>query len=235
MGMFDYVKLEDQVALPIPEDFKLDIKELEFQTKSLDKIMSLYTIGNDKHLYSEDSFSEEPRRELIDFHGTIIFYAYHQTDLLDYILDYKAKFTDGLLDKIDLVNYEVIEHESSKLKREKMMEDIKKENNKFSRKIFFCLSNLVVYPFRILGIKFTTFSPGILRSPDYVLSFHKPEIILGYKKDSFKRKVYGFSLDKVTTQICFSSGTVSKEFSFKILGFGFVFSKIKPFAFDSYS
>lgn len=232
--MFDYVKVEEGIKLEPPEDFKFDLKDVEFQTKSFDSTMSTYIIKSDGSLYEEDTFLNEKKSKKIDFHGKFVFYAYHQTDTVDYILDYSAKFTDGSLVNIELVNYESIEHESLKLKREKLIEDIKKENNKFSRKFYLYLSKLIVCPFRIFGIKFTTFSPGVLRSPDCVLSFHKPEIIVGYKKDSFKRKVYGFSLDKITTQICFTNGTVSKEFSFKILGFGFVFSKIKPFAFDSY-
>lgn len=232
MGMFDWVKVEDEINLPLPENFTLDIKDLEFQTKSLDKLMNLYIIGNDKHLYMESSSEEDPnlRRHRMDFHGTITFYAYHQTDLTDYILDYKAKFTDGLLDKIDLVNYEMIDHESSKLKREKFLESVKKENNKLKNKIPLVLGKfLIVYPLKIFGIKVENNSPGCFRSERHMLSFHIPEIIVGCGKDSLKRSTYGISLGKVTTEICFRKSVIGKEFSFLILGIGFIVSKFKKF------
>jgi len=232
MGIFDYIKFEDQVSIPKPENFNLDLKDLEFQTKSFDPSMSLYIVKNDGSLYQEGFFNDKKEVQ-VNFHGKVIFYAYHQTDLADYILDYEAKFTDGLLKEIKLINYEVVEHESLKLKREKLLKEINKENNRITRKLCFLLSKIfIIYPLGFFGIKVVTLSPGSFRGKNYLLTFHKPEIIFGYKKDSFKRKIYGISFNKITTELCVVKASVSKEFSFKILGFGIVLSIFEKINFE---
>lgn len=236
--MFDYLKIEDQIHLPWPNDFPVEFKDLklEFQTKSLDRTLSLYTIANDKHLYQEDSLKEDPEvKRLIDFHGTINFGAYHCTDLVDYSLDYEAKFTDGMLQDIKLISSKVIDHESRKLRIKEILEKSNKENNKIFTKLLFLIQKiLVIYPLMILGIRFTSTRLGVFWCGEYLLSFYCPKVILGCKK-VFRDTYYGISIDKITTEVCFVKNFASKEFSFKILGVGFSLTKFKDYMFENYA
>lgn len=235
MGMFDSVRFEDVSMLPKPDkDFSLDLNSLDFQTKSLDNALYLYTIGKDKHLYQEngpffeEEESEKKEKKLINFHGILNFGAYHSTDLIDYSVEYKAKFTDGVLQDIELLSYKIYHHESKKIKIEKYKEEYKKEKNKTSNKIISFLQNvLIIYPFKLLGINFVSNMRGIFRSKKLALCFYVPKFTLIALKNSF-----GISLDKTTTELSFNKGLISTEFCFKIFGFGFMITKFKKDLYD---
>lgn len=237
MGMFDYIKFEDISILPKPEGFELNMEGLEFQTKSLDNALYLYEIGQDKYLYREDGpFKEdqkEPRRRCrVDFHGIINFGAYEVTDLIDYHLEYEAKFTDNILKNVKLLSYKTYNHESKEARIKQIIEKSKKENNRLSRKLLlFVQKILVVYPLKVFGFNFTSNMLGVLRDGNHSLSFYCPKVVLGYKNNF--RKIYGISIDQLITEICFSKSLASKEFSFKILGFGFTLSKCEKLIFES--
>lgn len=234
MGMFDSIRFEDITILPKPEGYDLDLAKLDFQTKSLDNALYLFEISKDKYLYREDGpFREDPeepsRRCRIDFHGTIKFGAYEPSDLVDYSLEYEAKFTDGVLQDVKLLEYKTYTHESKKLQRERFKEQYLKENNKLSVKTIKFIQNILVkYPLKLFGFNFKSNTFGVFRSSDYMLCFYCPKIIFGYGKQ-FRGVSYGFSLDKITTEFCFSKFLASKEFSFKILGFGFSLTKFENF------
>jgi hypothetical protein len=110
MGMFDYIKVDKSIHLPLPEEMKKF--DIEFQTKSLDNAMSAYLIADDRNLYELDApwdcekKSDEPVKKInLQYHGKIRFYAYEHTDTLDFCADFEAKFTDGTLDTINLIDY----------------------------------------------------------------------------------------------------------------------------------
>jgi len=240
MGMFDSIRFEDISMLPPPpRGFDLSLANLDLQTKSLDNCLNLYTISKEKKLYKENNFKEyskEDKKELVDFHGIIKFGAYESTDLVDYSLEYEAKFTDGILQKIDLVSYRTFYHESKKEQREKYIKKYHKEKNKINKKIISFLQNvLIIYPFRLIGINFSSNMTGVFRSKNHMLCFYVPKLIFIYQKQKSTGISYGISLDKITTEFCLNKN-FSINFSFKILGFGFTITKFKDFDFlDTYS
>lgn len=125
MGMFDYIRCE----MPLPET---DIMPgtIEFQTKDTpDQGMTLYTIKADGRIYwkpyemvsapkserpypdaAEDDFRsifgsitrKEKEEEAIDLHGDISFYEFADGNWWEY----RARFTEGVCSKIDLVRFE---------------------------------------------------------------------------------------------------------------------------------
>lgn len=139
MGMFDNIKVQHD--LPLPEELKnfTDWKETTFQTKDLDNTLNDYTVKDGQlishivemeHIY----YSEEERKRLskemkwvpfvkesrvissrdepIDFHGTLTFYTYEKFDEThDFWVDFKAYFSYGKLDKIELLEYKKSEIE----------------------------------------------------------------------------------------------------------------------------
>lgn len=222
MGMFDYIRFKNYSILPKPEGFPLDLAILDFQTKSLDNAMYLYEVSEDKYLYCEDNpFGEEPnRKSRIDFHGIINFGAYEVTDLVDYSLEYEAKFTDGVLQDVKLLSYKTYDHESKKKQIEEFKKEYERKNNKLSLKLIRAINSIFAFPFSLIG--FTSNIPGVFRSKNNLLTFHFPKIILGRKKE-FRATSYGLSIDKTTTEIRFSKTLASKEFSLKLLGIGFEF------------
>ena len=53
---------------------------------------------------------EEEPQKLEDFHKDIIFYEYEENiDKKDYWWEYKARFTNGLCKKIELIKYQVVQ------------------------------------------------------------------------------------------------------------------------------
>jgi hypothetical protein len=222
MGMFDYIEVDKSIKLPVFKEFrslKIDPHSLELQTKSLENTLSNYKIKKDKKLYLND--------DKINYHGIIDFGAYHVTDTVDYSLDYEAKFTDGILKSIKLLSHKVIEHESNKLKHDKLFENIKKHNNRLLlRFLLFIQRILILYPLNFMGFDFKQFMLGNLSSSNCLLTFYCPKLVLGYKKD-FKDKSYGFSIENIDTQIVFNKTKYSSEFLFRILGFGFCLSTYK--------
>lgn len=107
MGMFD----ELICKMPLPSDVDPDLK---FQTKSLDKTLSLYIINEqgqlEDHGFSLESEEEEstPIRdpEIIDHHGYVTFFTmvYDQPRSKAYTWhEYEAKFTDGICVAIERI------------------------------------------------------------------------------------------------------------------------------------
>ena len=106
MGMFD----ELICKLPLPGNVYADLK---FQTKSLEKTLSLYIINEQGQLEdhgcslgSEEELTPIPDPEIIDHHGYVTFF----TMCRDYPgskayiwLEYEAKFTDGVCVAIERI------------------------------------------------------------------------------------------------------------------------------------
>ena len=142
MGMFDTISISD--PLPFTEEMislGLDINNHNWQTKDLHNAMETYFIQggelfvekfnkevwvegdkNAEHFLDRMGHLErqEPYLKKIPFHGEIIFYDYaHDVDgKWDCWVEFKAIFTNGSLQKIELVKFNK-EDNSERLEREK--------------------------------------------------------------------------------------------------------------------
>lgn len=218
MGMFDNIIFEDGVEVPLPEEMRV-FKDIEYQTKSFDCTMSVYLIGADNSLYLTDCAFEEKskskEKKKIDYHGIIQFYAYEPTDLIDYSADFEAKFTDGILQNIKLINFKKIDHESRQQKLKELQQRQKAQNNKISLRLSKVLKNYIIYPiFNILGLK------------NSKIYFCCPEIVFLYKPTDRKTS-YGLFFDNIPTGICLDKTKYLTLFSLKFLGFGFIYQAIE--------
>lgn len=223
MGMFDYIKIDKSIKIPVSKEFKslgIDPHDLEYQTKSLDNSLNVYEIRKNKKIYDENNKN-------LNYHGIIDFGSYYDSDTIDYFLDYKAKFTDGILKYIKLIKYQAVSHESRSEKNKEFIERAKKEKNRISVRLASFLERLlVVYPLNLLGFNFKQTAPGLVTDGNYTLVFYCPKIIIGYKKDR-SVSTFGFSIDRITTEACFIKSFYRKELSIKFLGFGFSIFNIK--------
>jgi hypothetical protein len=201
MGMFDYLVVEDQIPYPdkLGEVFSSD--KVEFQTKSLDKTLSTYIIKN-KKLYLQ----EEDGETQVDFHGFIFFGGVVVADKLIHYIDFKAKFSDGILQDIIFLDYKKTENESRNWHVE-----LNKRKNKISNKISNKIKKIIVDIFGFFGLK-----NGV-----YICF---PEVVFLYKK-LYKSKKYGFLIDN--TGICLEKNRYSTRFVIKILGFGLEIYRFK--------
>jgi hypothetical protein len=146
MGMFDSILVKRD--LPVPTEvahLNIDWKTCEFQTKDLENVMASYIINEQgrlvEHIIERDyiPWSEEERKkekykpwdlwkevkilgerwEDQNYHGSILFYAYESfSDTEDFSVDFKAYFTYGNLDKIELLEFK--RFKSTKLHNEEI-------------------------------------------------------------------------------------------------------------------
>lgn len=210
MGMFDYIEIEDLDDLPKPNEIQ-SLKDFEFQTKSLDRLLNFYVIGKDKFLYLKLSDSNENLQK-INYHGIIKFGAYHPNDFEDYIIDYEAKFTDGILQKVELINFKSIKHE-------KKYKEIKIKKKSLIENIIIALQNIfIVYPLDAFGIKLNSLYQGIIQNDNFYLIFHFP-IVKFFK--------YGFIIRNLDFELGVFNNYISKDLAIKFLGIGFVIKILK--------
>jgi|694.fasta_scaffold88584_6 hypothetical protein len=231
MGMFDLIVVEEGVDLPIPEEM-LGLK-LEFQTKCLDNTLSTYLIAKDNFFYlinsiGENSYIKEKSKNKLDsflnlkrinLHEVIDFGSYIQTDLVDYSANYEAKFTDGVLQYIKLVEYKKIEHESRKEKLKKLEKQRKQQYNLFHKKLARTIRSHLNPVFDYFGIDSKN------------LEFCYPKFLLFYKNNSrgdSDDKNYGFFVEDLSTGIKLNKTKYSSRLTYKFLGFGFSYRKMKP-------
>ena len=131
MGMFDSIKCNYPLPLPLEVvDILPDLYDLEFQTKDLENLLDDYYLNEDglllwhkrKYEWKDDDsaflkgYMDVVEEEIIptDFHGVINFYCYetvHEDEssdkAKDITIDYLAKFTNGKLENIEILDYEV--------------------------------------------------------------------------------------------------------------------------------
>lgn len=231
MGMFDYITVENKVILPLPLDFDMDLKTFEFQTKSLDRAMFLYTIGNDGFLYQENYIESvestektvvvgKALRKKIDFHGMIEFGAYHTTDLIDYSLEYEAKFTDGVLQGIKLLSFDKYEHKSRSESMKEFLEKVEKRKNSLLYKTVMLLQKLlIVYPLKLFRSDFSAKNIGMVSSNDCTIAFYKPRFSKT-KINTDYAKGYSLLLE-TTNELSHRKYDTGSSFTAKLLGFGF--------------
>ncbi len=133
MGMFDSIKVDYPLPLPLEViNILPDIYDQEFQTKDFDNLLDNYLLNEDGQLIhskkeykwkdDDDSFlkgyMDVIKEEMVpfDFHGIVNFYCYetvHENPTSDkakdIIIDYMAKFTNGKLENIEILSYEIID------------------------------------------------------------------------------------------------------------------------------
>lgn len=131
MGMFDSIECNYPLPLPLEViDVLPDIYDQEFQTKDLENLLDLYYLKEDGCLYwrkrkyewkdDDDSFlkgyMDVVGEEIVqqDFHGILNFYCYEtvyssedKNSGIDVSIDYLAKFTNGKLENIEVLSYEI--------------------------------------------------------------------------------------------------------------------------------
>jgi hypothetical protein len=133
MGMFDSIQCNYPLPLPLEViDIMSDPYDQEFQTKDLENLLDLYYLNNDGVLYwhkkkyewkDDDSsflkgYMDVVEEEIVptDFHGVLNFYCYETVEedmennkAKDVTIDYLAKFTNGKLENIEILSYEIID------------------------------------------------------------------------------------------------------------------------------
>jgi hypothetical protein len=133
MGMFDSIQCNHPLPLPLEVvDIFPDPYDQEFQTKDLENLLDLYYLNEDGTLYwrkrkyewvdDDNAFLKgymdviEEEMAPTNFHGVLNFYCYetiHENEssdkAKDISIDYLAKFTNGKLENIEILSYEIID------------------------------------------------------------------------------------------------------------------------------
>ena len=131
MGMFDSISCDYPLPLPLGViDIMPDVYDNEFQTKDFDNALELYILNEDGnlqyrkrqyHWVDDDSaflkgYMDVTKEEIVpyDFHGVVNFYCYEtirdeedNKKATDVSIDYLAKFTNGKLENIEILSYEI--------------------------------------------------------------------------------------------------------------------------------
>jgi hypothetical protein len=155
MGMYDSVKVKQE--LPLPEEIKnkWDWKEHNFQTKDLDNYLGDYIINEYRELVEVVvereyiPYTKEERKKLdlkpwdlwkeikegpttyknTEYHGALTFYTYESfDDETDFWVEFKAYFVYGKLDKIELTEFN--KEESRKISNQRHEEEYKKQQKR---------------------------------------------------------------------------------------------------------
>ena len=160
MGMFDNISCAD--ALPYSEEMValgLNVNNRSFQTKDLNNYLADYTIQGGK-LYikkyktqkwiegnseSNNPFEqigymkqEEPYLEQVLHHGEIFFYDYVDDvqDKWDCWVEFKAVFTNGTVERYELVKFEKTDNADRKAREKVFFERYRQEENAWYNKYF---------------------------------------------------------------------------------------------------
>ena len=161
MGMFDNISVSD--TLPFNQEMKdlgLDINNHSWQTKDLSNSLSQYYIqggrlfeqkykihnwiaGDEKAESFMDRLGhmerEDPYLEPVYHHGEIYFYDF-VSDVQgkwDCWIEFKAVFTNGGLDRYELVKFEKKDNAERKAADEAFFNEMEEEKRKFINRYFF--------------------------------------------------------------------------------------------------
>lgn len=159
--MFDTISVSGD--LPFSQemiDLGINKNNLSFQTKDLDCSMSYYIIQNDE-LFEEKFKTEkwiegdknaksvmdrighmnrrDPYFEKVNFHGEIYFYELLMDiqDKWDCWVEFKAVFTDGKLQKLELFKFEKTDNAERKARDAEFTERMEKEQKRWINKYLF--------------------------------------------------------------------------------------------------
>ena len=129
--MFDSISCDYPLPLPLEVvDIMPDVYDIEFQTKDLDNLLDLYILNEDGNLLhrqrqyvwkdDDDAFlkgyMEITKEEIVpyNYHGVVNLYCYETIreeeggkKATDISIDYLAKFTNGKLENIEILSYEI--------------------------------------------------------------------------------------------------------------------------------
>lgn len=176
MGMFDTISVADQ--LPYTDEMKelgLDKSTRTWQTKDLECYMANYVLQNGElfeQKYKNVLFKEPdpnatyimekigypeysgPYLDKVNFHGEIYFYDYicDVQEKWDCWIEFKAVFTNGKVDKLELVKFEKRDAQERKKKDSEFLARIGKENNLWYNKYIFYTK-----PCRYIRVKWNIF------------------------------------------------------------------------------
>lgn len=144
MGLFDTIFCE--MELPLTDEIKKELsninwKEVDFQTKDLNRSMDSYKIDKDGNLFfvkvegdmvdCKESFSgkrfvETNKTFIADTHfGVIEFYHYIDQNDFNYWVEFKSKIDDGKVRSIELTKFEKRDNKQQKLLLEKHLSECK--------------------------------------------------------------------------------------------------------------
>jgi len=148
-------------------DIMPDIYDQEFQTKDLENLLDLYYLNEDgilywrkrKYQWKDDDeaflkgYMEVIEEEIVpsNFHGVLNFYCYEtvyengqivtlvdkKTKAKDICIDYLAKFTDGKLDFIEILSYEVRDATCRVIELAQNLKQANKRANRWYNRYFF--------------------------------------------------------------------------------------------------
>jgi hypothetical protein len=161
MGMFDSIQCEYPLPLPLEViDILPDIYEKEFQTKDLENLLDTYILNEDGELIwnkkqykwkdDDDAFfkghMEVIKNEMIpsEFHGVLNFYCYETVKedessdkAKDVVIDYLAKFTNGKIENIEILSYEIIDATVRIIELKNSLQKHEQKRNRWYNKYFF--------------------------------------------------------------------------------------------------
>jgi hypothetical protein len=161
MGMFDSIQCNYPLPLPLEVvDIFPDVYDQEFQTKDLENLLDLYYLNEDGILYwrkrkyewkDDDSaflkgYMEVSEEEIVptDFHGILNFYCYetiHENEssdkAKDISIDYVAKFTNGKIENIEILTYEIIDATVRIIELKNTMQKHEKQRGRWYNKYIF--------------------------------------------------------------------------------------------------
>lgn len=154
MGMFDNISVSDK--LPFNDEMVklgLDKNVYSFQTKDLHCSLDTYFIQGGKLLeqkYKETTWIEkkddlfggyfdkqEPYLVDTQYHGTLRFYHIQAVDNLDCWIEYKARFTNGTLEDIELFDFHTTDNTESRKRLEEIFAQAALQRNKWYNKYIF--------------------------------------------------------------------------------------------------
>lgn len=159
--MFDSIECNYQLPLPLEViDILPDIYNKEFQTKDLENLLDLYYLNEDGILYwrkrkyewkDDDNaflkgYMDVVEEEVVptDFHGVLNFYCYETVEediennkAKDVSIDYLAKFTNGKLENIEILSYEIIDATVRIIDLKNTMKEHEKRRNRWYNKYLF--------------------------------------------------------------------------------------------------
>ena len=153
MGLFDYVRCKYQLPKPSfdLDSWKIDLNQLEYQTKDLENFMIEYTIRENGELWYDDKKYkwvdddnhflkgymevETSEEKPANFHGVLLFYCYEDLGERDgkfynLQLDYEAKFVDNKIVELKLVEEKLEDVTEYKLKMKEFFKQEEIKRNK---------------------------------------------------------------------------------------------------------
>lgn len=156
--MFDSIRCDYPLPLPLEVvDILPDIYEQEFQTKDFENLLEGYILNEDGELlriqkeyeWKDDDeaflkgYMEVVNEEIVpsNFHGIVNFYCYERIEennkAKDISIDYLAKFTDGKLQNIEVLSYEITDATGRVFALKQVIEEANIKSNRWYNKYIF--------------------------------------------------------------------------------------------------